>query len=281
MASLIAFYAALYLLGNVMVGGQRLLEFHPFFYGLLIVVSLSLLFISRLHQFPLVVIMGGGVVVYGVLIFLTSSLRWEDQDATLMLIVELLCLLGAIALSYRLAREQEALEKLIQALILPPLSHKILSAREDIQLIEEEFYRSRRFGYPVSALSVSFDPKQGLLENDLSFQALLNGLQEWIRSRYLLYRLLETVDDHIRKSDLVVCPDENYKLIFICPDTQAENLKALADRLQKQFEEILGIKVRWGIASSSKEAPTFHTLVAKAEEALEGSLSDNKVQSDD
>ena len=267
---LIVFYALLSFVEDVRIAGQRIFEFPLFFYVLTAGIPLTVLLIPwfrRVVHLPLMIAIVA--ILYAALsLVYRPRLDFSDKGILLSMAAEVLCLLVAVFLTVNLARHHQALEKLMQSLLLPPTQHKILSMAEDISLIEDEFYRARRFDYPVSALFLNINPTPARWENEKSFTLLLKELQDWIKQRYLLHQVIKAIDGYIRKSDLVVCSREKERLLLVFPDTSVENLMLFASRLQNRLEKTLKIKVDYGAASFPEDAATFLGLVTKAQESL-------------
>lgn len=270
--SLVVFYALLSLAGGVRIAGWQGLEFPLFFYILLLVIPLTLLLVPLFRRARLSVVIAIAAVLYTALLLVyRPGLGFSDEGIILQIVAEVLFLLIAVFLTMNLAQHHQALEKLMQSLLLPPTQHKVLNMAEDVSLIEDEFYRARRFDYPISALFLNINPPSAGWENEKSFTLLLKELQDWIKQRYLLHRVIKIVDGYIRKSDLVVCSQEKEQLLLVFPDTPIENLVQLISRLQNRLEKTLGIKVDCGAASFPKDAATFLGLVTKAQESLANS----------
>ena len=266
---LITFYGLFFFGASLRIAEQRIFNFQPFFPVYIVLVPLTLLLIPILRSHSNKINWGIGFGLYLVLsIFNLSNLNFSDRNVILALIIELFCLLTVLILIVNLAHQNEVLENLLESFITPPTQHKLLNINEDQSLIDDEFYRGRRFGYTVSTMMLSFGDEIEKMDDDVTFQLLLNDLQQWIKRRYVFFRFAKLMGNLIRKSDLIVQMDEPNKLLLVCPDTPAENLPYLASKIQKKFLETLDINVVCGTASFPDDGSTFRALLSKADESL-------------
>jgi hypothetical protein len=266
---LIAFYGLFFYGESIRIGAQKIIEFQQFFPVYLVLVPLALFFLPYLkgNFTPITLTAGFGIYLIFSLLNL-SALNISDKGVILALIIEVFCLLTVLLLIIDIAHQNALLENLILSFITPPTEHKLLHMDEDQSIIDDEFYRGRRFGYPVSTLVLSFGDDIDKLDDSVSFQLLMNDLQQWIKNRYVFFRFTKVMGKLIRKSDLIVQMDDSHKLLLICPDTPANNLPNLATKIQKKFKESLDITVVCGTASFPDDGSTFRALISKADESL-------------
>jgi hypothetical protein len=227
--SLITFYALFFYGSTYQVEGQKIIILQIFFSPLLILLPLTLLLVPYVRQRVNYTTSGIGIGLYIALTLINlPNLNFADKQTMLFIIIEMFCLLTVMILIIDLAHQNVVLENLLESYITPPTQHRLLRITEDQTVIDDEFYRGRRFGYPVSTLMLSFGSGTEEMDNNPTLQFLLNDLQQWIKQRYVYYRFSKLMGNMIRKSDLIVQLDEKNKLLLICPDTPAENLPVLA-----------------------------------------------------
>jgi hypothetical protein len=269
---LVMFYALFFYGSTALVAGKKLVDLQPFFSLLVVLLPLSLLLMPFAQRYVKYISFGSGLGLYVLLTVINrANLNFTDNHTILSLIIEVFCLLTILFLINDLAHQNEILENLLESYITPPTQHRLLRISEDQSTIDDEFYRGRRFGYPVSTMVLSFGHGADEVSKNPIFQFLLDDLQDWIKQRYVYYRFSKLMGSMIRKSDLIVQMEEKNKLLLICPDTPAENLPVLASKIQKKFKEKLDVDVICGTASFPDDGSTFRALMSKADAELENS----------
>ncbi|NLF50753.1 MAG: hypothetical protein GX577_06415 [Leptolinea sp.] len=275
---LILFYGLFFYGSTYLVNGQAIIHFQYFFPPLLVLFPLLLLLIPFVGQrIRWITTILGFVSYLGLTVFNLPVLRQLNHNLIPSLIIEVFCLLTLLLLVNDLAKQNETLENLIESFITPSNQHRLLDISADQTTIDDEFYRGRRFGYPVSTLMLSFGSEVDSMGKDSTFDFLLKDLQDWIGQRYVYYRFTKLMGSMIRKSDLIVKLDEKNKLLLVCPDTPAENLPVLAEKLQKHFKAQLDVNVVCGTASFPDDGSTFRALLSKADESLVNAFQSTEI----
>jgi hypothetical protein len=270
--SLVIFYALFFYGSTALVAGRKVVDLQPFFSILIVLLPLSLLLMPFAKRYLNYVSFGSGLGLYILLTLINrANLNFTDNHTVLSLVIEVFCLLTILFLINTLAHQNEILENLLESYITPPTQHRLLRIAEDQSTIDDEFYRGRRFGYPVSTMVLSFGHAADEVSKNPVFQFMLDDLQDWIKQRYVYYRFSKLMGSMIRKSDLIVQMEEKNKLLLICPDTPAENLPVLASKIQNKFKEKLDVDVICGTASFPDDGSTFRALMSKADAELESS----------
>jgi hypothetical protein len=274
---LITFYGLFFIGESFRIGGQKIINFQTFFPAFIVLMPLTLLLLPYVKRSYTTTALGLGFVAYIVITILNrSALDFANNGVILTIIIEVFCLLTVLFLIIDIAHQNELLENLIQSFITPPTQHKLLNINEDQSIIDDEFYRGRRFGYPVSTMVLNFGDEIEKLDDSISFRLLMDDLQQWIKKRYVFFRFTKVMGKLIRKSDLIVQMDDSNKLLLICPDTPSNNLPILATKIQKKFKESLDINVVCGTASFPDDGSTFRALMLKADESLVNTFQASK-----
>ena len=274
---LIMFYGLFFWAADYKVGGTEVINFQSFFPVFIVFMPLSLLFLPFIKKYFTGISFLLGFGTYLAFTFLIKpEFNLLNKNDVLTLIIEVFCLAAVLLLIIDIAHQNDLLENLIQSFITPPTQHKLLSITEDQSLIDNEFYRGRRFGYPVSTMVLSFSDDVDKLENSIPFQLLINDLQQWLKHRYVFFRFTKVMGKLIRKSDMIVQMEESNKLLLICPDTPADNLPILATKIQRKFKESLNLDVACGTASFPDDGSTFRALMLKADESLVNAFQTSK-----
>ncbi len=275
---LILFYGLFFYGSTYLINGQAIIHFQPFFPPFIVLFPLLLLLVPFVGQRIrwITAIIGFGAYL-GLTLINIPMLRLLNHNLISSLIIEVFCLLTILLLVNDLANQNTILENLLESFITPPNQHRLMDISADQSAIDDEFYRGRRFGYPVSTLMLSFGSEAEGLEKNSAFTFMLKDLQDWIGQRYVYYRFTKLMGNMIRKSDLIVKLDEKNKLLLVCPDTPAENLPVLAEKIQRHFKEQLDVNVLCGAASFPDDGSTFSALMSKADESLENAFQSAEV----
>ena len=126
-------------------------------------------------------------------------------------------------------------------------------------LIEKEFYRSKRYGYHFSILMIDID----------DFKKVNDTYGHLVGDK-VLKKVAETTKKTIRKSDVAIRYGGE-EFLIILPHTDLEAAKIAAERIRKNIEklDVDGVKVTVsvGIADNSL-SPKLEDLIRKADQAL-------------
>lgn len=154
----------------------------------------------------------------------------------------------------------------IESISFPEKLTNIFKPAQLQKLLQNEFYRARRYKFPLSCMMLSFT-------NFFSLRDLYG--QEF--AKQLLEEGLHIVEKGTRRSDLI-CRKSIDRFLVILPHTDEKGAFACARRLLKAFEEAsfrfstITVKfiINIGIAESAEEKSVFkETLLDACEESLE------------
>jgi diguanylate cyclase (GGDEF)-like protein len=151
----------------------------------------------------------------------------------------------------------------------PFLGSALFSQAQILQLMRNEFARSRRHGYPLSCLLLQVDRMAQLVD--------LHGMavREAVRGN-----LAALVQGRTRGADLLGAWSED-RFLLLLPHTQLDRARIVAARLVRQFQEIevavdgkvLALRLCAGLAANEDhQIMFFDSLVGQAEFALEHAL---------
>jgi diguanylate cyclase (GGDEF)-like protein len=151
----------------------------------------------------------------------------------------------------------------------PFLGSALFSQAQILQLMRNEFARSRRHGYPLSCLLLQVDRMAQLVD--------LHGaaVRDAVRSNLALL-----VQGRTRGADLLGAWTED-RFLLLLPHTEVVKARVVADRVVRQFQElevavdgkVLALRLCGGLAASEDhQIMFFDSLVSQAEFALEHAL---------
>jgi len=126
-------------------------------------------------------------------------------------------------------------------------------------LIEKEFYRSKRYGYHFSILMIDID----------NFKKVNDTYGHLVGDK-VLKKVAETTKKTLRRSDIAIRYGGE-EFLIILPHTDLDAAKIAAERIRKNIEKLnvdgVKVTVSIGIADNSL-SPRLEDLIRKADQAL-------------
>lgn len=129
--------------------------------------------------------------------------------------------------------------------------------------IHTEFARGRRHDRPLSVTVITPAPT----DVAAALERASVEVSRAIASRYLFGTLSRAVAGQLRRSDLLFEHRAGGRLVILSPETDAQGLQPLVERVQHAAERA-GIRISSGTASFPDDGVGFETLVARAEDAI-------------
>jgi GGDEF domain-containing protein len=170
-------------------------------------------------------------------------------------------LLIAVALGYSVAGSLNEFEQFIEKVTLPDVGQRVVRLDQATEMIKTEFIRSRRHSRPLALLlveptSLSFEPE---------LERAVRDIQEKMTERFVAANLAQVIANEARRTDVILSKDGTGRFVVLCPEDQRPGTVNLAERIQDDLVDKLGVSVAYGIASFPDEALTFEDLLKRAE----------------
>lgn len=265
-ALMILYLAFVFNLARLDIGQINGVSLHPFVYVLITLAMISVISLRFLHTARIWLPIGIWLVVYLIGRFLLFNQRALLGGAdTYLAISEVTLLTVGTALAYDLARQLFAFETYIENITFAEMGRTIPTMQEASEDIKAEFIRSRRHERPLSLLVI--EPSGGAKETDT--QRFVQRVQESMLQRFVAASLAQVINKEARRTDLVATRNSDGRFMVLCPETSAEGAARLAERVQHEAINRLGIRLVYGYAAFPDEALTFEDLLAKSERNLE------------
>ncbi len=260
--ALIAYLAAVYNLDEL---GQLIgvnLTLFPILYIVMTIAVLGVIFLGSLKQIPLVAYIGVWLMVYilGRWLFYPDAPFWVGMSIYQM-VTEMTLLGVSIAIAHRLEVKLHQIEDLGRMITLPTTVRQVRNFSSSIEDIKVEFVRSRRYNHPLSLMVL--EPAQFTLQEDLD--RIIRENQKKISRKYLASRLAEIIIHQARRSDMIMTKDWDGRFVILCPENNASGTNVLAQRIQTDVKNSLGVSVQYGIAAFPTDALTLEELIRRAE----------------
>jgi GGDEF domain-containing protein len=271
---MLVFLAVFFNIERLDYGEQSLIDIHTFVYVLATILILSTLLIRPLQRLP---VHFAFVLWLGIYLALKLTLFHSRPLIggmyTYLSVTEAAMMTIAMLLTVNLSRSLNELEGLAEKTIFPRRNRRIKDLLEAEESIKNELLRSRRHNRPLSVLIVEME---GLTPKKIIEQGSTNA-QQLMMNRFLLASLGQELAKVVRRTDLILEPDEQNGFILLCPETTSAGARLLASRIQEIAQMELSITVQCGTASFPDDAVTVEDLLQKARLDMLGAKNLSKV----
>lgn len=147
---------------------------------------------------------------------------------------------------------------------------KDISAAQDE--IQTEFYRSRRYNYPLTLIVVQ--PDTAPLEYNPHIA--IREIQQSMLGRYATVSLVRELSNNLRLLDSVIDLKDNMRFAILSPQTEEDKAVNLIQRINTIANE-MGISVTCGHATFPYDALTFEELLRSATDHMRFPLVPNEI----
>lgn len=246
-------------------GQKNIIDIHSFVYviGTVAVVSTILLpVVARLSV--------SWAILFWLFIYTLFKLLMSDDRSiwggvyTYLTLTEVAFLLLLVFLAHQVARHYAKLQQTVEYLTLADAGRHLLKIADAEQDIGREMWRSRHFHRALSVIIIKPD-KQSMVK---VAPRLMEEIQQNAAELWTAVRLSNTIKEQLRTVDMVMEDQENGRFIVLCPEIDVQGANVLTDRIGKALSTQLGVTISSGVASFPKEALTFETLLAEADNHL-------------
>ncbi len=207
------------------------------------------------------------LVIYGLLRWLASRLAaqpWLIPGQPIQAMSEAGFVLMGAWLAYRMGHGVQVLETAVTRMTLGDQAGRVSTLEQAADNIGREFARSRRYGYPLTVVMLELD--RDTVNANLN-RAVLQ-LQRSSALRYVLGNLVGFIHDHLRRTDLILDPEAEGRLVLLTPDTDLKSAQQLAARIQAVAAERFHVRMNYGSATFPEDAVSFDELMDLARDRL-------------
>ena len=185
------------------------------------------------------------------------------------LIIQFLLIEIAAGLAYAIGKNIDQVEYLLDGLSASTYPNRTLNLDIARDRIGAELTRSRRYNRPLSVLILEFD----LINQENKTEEIV---QRDLLKRFTFAKVGQILGDYARQTDLIL-DDQSNHFVIVCPETDYQATKILADRIRIAIKEQMNAWVMWGTASFPNEALTFDDLLSTARERISRSGTEDEV----
>ena len=140
---------------------------------------------------------------------------------------------------------------------------KTKDLEEAAREIQAEFYRSRRYNYPLTLVVVQ--PETSHME--YSPQLAVQEIQHSLLSRYPTVSFARELSKELRLLDTIIDLKQNLRFAILYPQTEGDKADLLIERINNVASK-LGIGVTCGHAAFPADALTFEELLHTASDHM-------------
>lgn len=185
-----------------------------------------------------------------------------NENTIYLIITELAVLWLGILLAKIVGDAIRDFEEAVEAITFSNLE-KTQDLEEAMRGIQAEFYRSRRYNYPVTLVVVQ--PETNPLEYNPHIA--IKEIQQSLLSRYSTVRLARELSKNLRLLDTIIDLKKNMRFAILYPQTEGNKADTLIQRIN-QVASDMGIAVTCGHASFPSDALTFQELLHTASDNM-------------
>ncbi len=185
-----------------------------------------------------------------------------DENSIYLIITELVVLWLGIWLAKIVGAAIQDFQQAVEAITFSNLE-KTKDINEASRDVQAEFYRSRRYNYPLTLVIVQ--PETGQIQYNP--QVAIKEIQQSILSRYATVSLARELSKNLRLLDTIIDLKKNMRFAILYPQTEGDKADYLIDRINTVASD-LGIAVTCGHASFPSDALTFDELLSTASDHM-------------
>jgi GGDEF domain-containing protein len=159
-------------------------------------------------------------------------------------------------------------EHVVKHLTIGQLEKITETAVEGKSMLYREVRRARNHQRPLSLLAIAIDEKS-IKE---SMEKIVQEAQHSILRQFALASVSKSLCGKLEDCDIVVQSNDHF--LVVLPETKAEDLPGLIERLRKLVAEEVGVDIKIGTASLPQDSFTFEGLLEKATLEMQESMND-------
>ena len=233
------------------------IDFEPAFFIMFALAAVAGIFVIPRFRPSIYVFLSLWAGVYGIIWFSIwrSYILSTQQHVLQLILIEI-----SAGLSYFAGLHVDEVENMLNNLSSSTYPNRALEMEEAGERINVEIIRSRRFNRPLTVMVIQL---QQFREKELWKK--FESIQRDLLMRFALAKVGQIISGLIRQTDLIV-RDQNGEFVIICPETDVNKLRPLANRICNAIEDAMGGTVVWGSASFPDETLSFDDLLKKAKQ---------------
>jgi len=194
---------------------------------------------------------------------------------TYISIAELVFVALSVILTRNFLTNLQDLEDIVANITLADVSNRVMNLDSAFYDINKEFARSRRYSRQLGVVVIKLKPENIQVNKAHLSKDILNTMM----SRYSMSSLIRSIDNKLRRPDLILEHHKENRIILLLPETNNEAAQAVIRNLQEIAKDKVGLQNSMGFAIFPNDALTFDDLVGRAESMIDQTEKESKFES--
>lgn len=161
-----------------------------------------------------------------------------------------------IVLSSITGKMLKKFEEEYNAVALVSETNTVLEVNHVRSMIESEFARGIRYGYPISVIAFEGNP-QGKEQIDVAAELLTRLFKDKISAN----QLSKFLQEKCRVTDILVHRDDTNQYLLLCPGIESEQAHQLTERLESAAKDINLLEFSHKTAAFPADARSFDAII--------------------
>ncbi len=183
---------------------------------------------------------------------------------TYLTIIGYAMVMVTLLLSYRMNQSTREFQHAVEHITFSDINAHLRDLPAAEEMIDIQMLSSRRAHRPLSIILFETDNTS----LDIATHRLVKDVQQSMMQRYVVSSMAGLINQHVRRTDLIVRDDRPGRLLLVAPETQHEYANIMGKRLKRLIDDRLGINATFSAASFPEHALTFEKLHDMAEQQL-------------
>ena len=257
------FLALFFNFERVVPAGNEWVNMAPFIYVLsTLAIIFTILLRTFTHMKPaLVTVMWTLFYLFLKLAVFTGTPFW-GQGFSLVTLIEITFLLGGVALAQAVGSQLQDFHDAVEKITFTNSSES-LKFSDEIENINSEIYRSRRYEHPLTM--ILFQPSRD--SQQLMMSESVQEVYRSLTSRFVAVSVAKVLRENIRRSDRLIELPNKGRYIVLTPETNKDQSARVVEKIREAARS-LGTDVKVGVSSFPEDALNLEDLLRQAENDL-------------
>jgi len=260
---LVLFLALFFNLERVVPVGNEWVNMAPFIY---VLSTLSIVFTILLRTFthmkPTLVTMMWILFYLFLKLAVFNGTPFLGQSFSFVTLIEIAFLSGSVALAQAIGSQLQDFHDAVEKVIFAN-SGDSRKFSDEIENINSEIYRSRRYEHPLTMILVQPSQDSQQLMHNESVQEVYKSLT----SRFVTISVAKVLRENIRRIDrLIELPTKGHYIV-LTPETNRDQSARIVEKI-REAARLLGTDVKVGVSSFPEDALNLEDLLRQAEDDL-------------
>lgn len=199
-----------------------------------------------------------------VTLFLVRALTGLFSDGLLMVctVIDILALIVAMALTFRIRLALDAFEAAVVRMTFGRDDRQPQSEVSGASYLYREVRRARNHQRPFSLIAIAVDENT----SNPTVDRMIQEVQAAMMKQFSLASVSKTLCESLEDCAVIVREKDHF--LVALPETKAEEIPIIINRLRKQVSERAGVDLLVGSATLPKDSYTFEGLVSIAKDGM-------------